>query len=91
MIKLKTVIIKSSFKEMLTNISIDFLIKSAVIKSILLMTFALKAYYLSFKVRKTVIKVLKYNFSHMKLLCWIKIIILFAINMILIFKQVYFN
>ena len=65
----KTVIIKLLLKKMLTNILMNFLTESAVVKFILSMTFILKMYYLSFKTEKIAVKVLKHDFSCIRLLC----------------------
>ena len=66
--KSEIIIVKSSFKEMLTDVLIDFLIESAVIKSTLSATSALKVYCLFFKAEKTAAEVLKHDFSHTRLL-----------------------
>ena len=65
----ETVIIKLLFKEMLTDVLIDFSTESAIIKSALSVTFTLKTYYLFFKAEKTAAEVLKYDFSCTRLLC----------------------
>ena len=91
MMRSETVIIELLSEKMLINVLINFLTKSAVIKFILSVTSALKMYYLSFEIRKTAAEVLKCDFSHIKLLCWFKIMILFIINVILALKWVYIN
>ena len=85
----ETVIIKLLSEKTLTDISINFLIKSAIVESTLLVISVLKTYCLSFRAEKTAAEILKCDFSCMKLLCWFKIAVLFIINMILTFKQVY--
>ena len=69
MMRSETVIIESLFKKTLINVSINCMIESAVVKSILLTIFALKVYYLPFRIEKNSAEVLKYDFSCMKLLC----------------------
>ena len=86
MMKSEIIIVKLSFEKMLTNISINFAIESAVVKSILSVIFILKTYCLSFKIKKITAEILKCDFLCTKLLCWFKIIILSAINAILTFK-----
>ena len=85
----ETVIVELLSEEMLINVLINFLIESAIVEFILLVTSALKIYYLFFKAEKITTEVLKCDFSHIKLLCWFKIVILSVINVILTLKQVY--